>query len=220
MVKAKEAAGEKYIPRTTTQQQQQQQQQRQSNQNVLGRKRTRDGGDDEEEEQVSSGRRRAKRPWSAPESSETDPDVGDIPMPGDTPPPIPRRRREDGERQIHALLPEKVVESSSVPSQAVYESKPVLRDLRKEATAFVPAAVRKRQADGDGGALPVPIKKEELRDEPSVRMTNEPEAATDEELQMADVEFENDLRRLEQADVRWRQEAKQATVEEVVDEDA
>ena len=162
-----------------------------------------------------NGRQAKRRPWS-PESSDTDSEVGDIPMPADTPPPVPRRRWEDGERRetvVHAL-PDKV-ENVVVPSQAVYESKPVLRDLRKEAAAFVPAAVRKRLADGEAGAgLPVPVR---VDDGSGVRRTD---GVEDKALQMVDVEFEDELKQLEQADVRWRQEAKQATVEDVADEDA
>lgn len=86
-----------------------------------------------------------------PDSSDTDSDVGDIPMPGDVEnmPPIPRRRNDvpafgssantatgpAGSRIGPALPP-------APPAQAVYESKASVRDLKKEATVFVPAVVK------------------------------------------------------------------------------
>jgi hypothetical protein len=97
--------------------------------------------------------------------SETDESVRRIPMPEDTPPPIPRRPQQQrsqgplqgssanaiplgegrggGERQPHALpdRPQPVVEQP----KTVYEAKPQVRDLRKEAVkAFVPAVVKKK----------------------------------------------------------------------------
>ncbi|OCL11867.1 hypothetical protein AOQ84DRAFT_173045 [Glonium stellatum] len=87
----------------------------------------------------------------AESSSETDEDARNIPMPKDTPPPLPRRdnRRQPrpnnpnetplGElRMPHALPPKPV-------AQTVYEAAPMVRDLRKEATSrFVPTAVQSK----------------------------------------------------------------------------
>jgi len=143
---------------------------------VLG-KRRRDDGDSSEESDV-------------PE------DVKSIPMPRDTPPPIPKeildkwyqKRREriaaqypgsdaarggrgaggvnanntplgandrrvgnpDGGAEAGEQRPKVVVEAKTT-----YEAKPVIRDLRKEATAFVPAAVRTKldKAKGVGGLV-------------------------------------------------------------------
>ena len=191
MVKAKEAVGEKYIPRVN--QDSNGPRGSGANASVLG-KRTR---------------------YHSPQSSDTDSDVGGIPMPRDTPPPIPRRRKDDpsngvgdgGERQIHAL-PEKV---EVAPSQAVYESKPVLRDLRKEAAAFVPAAVavakrRKVEAD-DGGGVAVPVKKEN-----GAKLE---EIAAEDQVNQ-EVDFDKQLQEEEE---RWRRETKQVTIEDVEDED-
>ncbi|KAI5851239.1 hypothetical protein DFP73DRAFT_590511 [Morchella snyderi] len=71
--------------------------------------------------------------------------VRDIPMPSGTPPPLPRQQRpepeaREGPRQPHAL-PEK---PAAPVVKTTYESAPILRDLRKEAAAFVPAAVKRK----------------------------------------------------------------------------
>ncbi|RPB24414.1 hypothetical protein L211DRAFT_837332 [Terfezia boudieri ATCC MYA-4762] len=64
--------------------------------------------------------------------------VAEIPMPEGSPPPLPPPAQR--QRQPHALPPKPVA------AQAVmtYEAKPVVRDLRKEAAAFVPVAVKRR----------------------------------------------------------------------------
>jgi hypothetical protein len=136
------------------------------------------------------------------ESDESDvpEDVKSIPMPGDTPPPIPKevldrwyqKRREryghgdrDRQGQQHGRgggggggtnandtpLGENArgwrpprgdtiaASSTSVPPKVevktVYESAPVVRDLKKEAMAFVPAAVRVKldKVKGKGGLV-------------------------------------------------------------------
>ena len=79
--------------------------------------------------------------------SETEPEVRSIPMPRDTPPPIPGQPRK-----AHAL-PAKLVPAA--PAQTVYSSAPQLRDLKKEATRFMPAAVaaQKARVKGQGRLL-------------------------------------------------------------------
>jgi hypothetical protein len=86
------------------------------------------------------------------ESSETDEDVRRIPMPKDTPPPLPRPQRkrggestqEGGERRGPHALPARP--TTAAAPKTVYEAKPEIRDLRKEATnKFIPAAVRMKQ---------------------------------------------------------------------------
>lgn len=83
------------------------------------------------------------------ESSDTDADVQDIPMPRDTPPPIPRRRQRRGPQAEEDAPPE-----PKKPT-LVYEAAPQVRDLRKEAARFVPAAVAQKlkQAKGGDGLL-------------------------------------------------------------------
>ncbi|RDL37037.1 Uncharacterized protein BP5553_04470 [Venustampulla echinocandica] len=118
---------------------------------------------------------------SEPGSSDEDvpEDVKSIPMPRDTPPPIPKevldkwyQKRRDRMGQTgrgsnaNAMplgdnarnIPERSVAASTLPpveAKTVYEAKPVVRDLRKEAVAFVPAAVRAKldKSKGVGGLV-------------------------------------------------------------------
>jgi hypothetical protein len=84
------------------------------------------------------------------ESSETDADVKDIPMPRDTPPPIPRRQGHRGPQPEEPEAP-----SEPKKPTLVYEAAPQVRDLKKEAARFVPAAVAQKlkKAKGEGGLL-------------------------------------------------------------------
>ncbi|KAG5943301.1 hypothetical protein E4U59_000491 [Claviceps monticola] len=107
--------------------------------------------------------------------STTDDDVPDdvrrIPMPRDTPPPIPkdvldqwyskrraRRNQEmDQKRDSQARTNDTFTTTKEAPPlppvapQTVYEAKPVLRDLRQEAvSAFVPVAVQRKLNKGRG----------------------------------------------------------------------
>lgn len=123
------------------------------------------------------------------ESSDSDvpDDVKSIPMPRDTPPPIPKdildkwyQARRDkmgvgrnsgtsgtsansmplGQNDRRAALHkdkgapgqqvQTMPEKPKVEAQVVYESKPIIRDLRKEAVAFVPASVRVNLDKGKG----------------------------------------------------------------------
>lgn len=83
------------------------------------------------------------------ESSDTDLDVKDIPMPKGTPPPLPRRH--------HHRVSDTEHKQPSEPKKAtiVYEAAPQVRDLRKEAARFVPVAVQQKmkQAKGEKGLL-------------------------------------------------------------------
>lgn len=126
----------------------------------------RDRGDARREQQDRRqhlGKRR--RDEEEAQSSDTDPEVQDIPMPRDTPPPIPRQeRRPFADSQVtpggHAL-PNKPPPPAA--PQLVYSSAPQLRDLKKEATKFVPAAVRHKQKQVKGqGRLIEPEEIEKL----------------------------------------------------------
>jgi hypothetical protein len=116
-----------------------------------------------------------KRRRGAEDASSDDSDVADdikkIPMPRDTPPPIPKeildewwaKRRARRNANQEPLMeregrpggsenkPEPVVEAKTV-----YEAKPAVRDLRKEAvSAFVPGVIREKldKSKGKGGLL-------------------------------------------------------------------
>ena len=125
-----------------------------------------------------------KRNREEQESSggETDESVRRIPWPRDTPPPIPRQRRDDrpkhstnanseplgAERRlrnregVEAEVPDTTLPAKPAP-KTTYESKPVVRDLRKEATAarFVPNAV-KRKIDATKGVGAKLLEEEEM----------------------------------------------------------
>ncbi|KAL2136062.1 hypothetical protein VTI74DRAFT_5642 [Chaetomium olivicolor] len=107
-----------------------------------------------------------KRRRDAEDASSSDSDVPDdvknIPMPRDTPPPIPkeildewyakRRAKRNANRPPEAehREPEKPA-APVVEAKTVYEAKPVIRDLRKEAvSAFMPTAVRMKIEKGKG----------------------------------------------------------------------
>lgn len=126
----------------------------------------RDGGDARAEQrerraqqhQQHLGKRRRDADDAHDSGSETDPDVRAIPMPRDTPPPIPRQTFKDpqvgpdGVRVPHAL-PSKPI--APAPAQTVYSSAPQVRDLKKEAVRFLPAAVQvqKARVKGQGRLL-------------------------------------------------------------------
>ncbi|GAB7344791.1 hypothetical protein MBLNU457_3255t1 [Dothideomycetes sp. NU457] len=76
------------------------------------------------------------------DESDTDPEVRGIPMPRDTPPPIPRQKRREEEKKLP-------------PPQTTYSSAPVMRDLKQEVRRFVPAAVAQNLArsKGKGGLV-------------------------------------------------------------------
>jgi len=70
------------------------------------------------------------------DSSDTDADAKDIPMPRDTPPPISQRQNQTSESEEVPLEPKKPT--------LVYEAAPQLRDLRKETTKFMPTVVAQK----------------------------------------------------------------------------
>ncbi|KAL7947930.1 WW domain binding protein 11 domain-containing protein [Trichoderma barbatum] len=142
-----------------------------------------------------------KRRRGDDDGSSSDEDVADdvrsIPMPRDTPPPIPKaemdkwyakrrakrnaenaaRRRdnaggdeaEDGHDNDRGKGKERGQRSAPpvVESRTVYEAKPVVRDLRKEAVAaFVPTSVQMKMSKGKGqGGLMEPEEADRLEKE-------------------------------------------------------
>ncbi|PYH97646.1 hypothetical protein BO71DRAFT_395898 [Aspergillus ellipticus CBS 707.79] len=180
---------------------------------VLG-KRRRDGGGG------GGGRRFGQE--SSESSDETDEEVRRIPMPRDTPPPIPRphRRGPDGDqaagggRGPHALPARPPV----AETKTVYEAKPEIRNLRQEAiNMFVPAAVRAKQDSIRGqGKLLEPEEMDRL--EQAGYNAGPTEAATTEATgQPVD---EEQRRLLEEEERRFNQELRSVQIEEVEDEEA
>jgi hypothetical protein len=172
-----------------------------------------DGRQEQFERRQNLGKRR--RDEEDTHSSDTDPEVRDIPMPRDTPPPIPSAPRRhdanvnigpDGKRVPHSL-PSKP--ASTIESQAVYSSAPQLRDLTKEALKFVPSTVaqKKKLAQGQGRLLePEEIEKLENAGYYAVEKAAE-QAEMEDKLMQANLkakaqtgntdEFEAELRRFE-----------------------
>ncbi|KAF2639200.1 hypothetical protein P280DRAFT_56102 [Massarina eburnea CBS 473.64] len=140
---------------------------------VLG-KRTRDG--------VWKGR-------DGEESSDTDADVGDIPMPRDTPPPIPHRRGRNAPQTEDAPPEPK-------KPQLVYEAAPDVRDFLKEATRFMPTAVANKMklAKGEGRLLEPEefdkLKEEGYMNAPKEGETAEAGAEAKVEMEVADPELD------------------------------
>ncbi|KAI1662403.1 WW domain binding protein 11-domain-containing protein [Daldinia decipiens] len=136
----------------------------QGNNNVLGKRRR--GGDDG----LSS-------------DSDVPDDVKSIPMPRDTPPPIPkeildrwyakRRAARNANDTPLGGQDKQPPPTAPVESKTVYESKPIVRDLRKEAvSAFMPTAVRMKMEKSKGhGGLMEPEEADRLEKEGYLKAT-------------------------------------------------
>lgn len=141
-----------------------------------------------------------------PEQSSSDEDVPEdvknIPMPRDTPPMFPRdvmdrwyaernaRRDADNaaKREEEGVTQQKQV----AEAKTVYEAKPVIRDLRKEAvSAFVPTAVRMKmdKAKGHGGLLE-PQEADRLEQEGYLKTTDDGSQAEAQEALSRNVTME------------------------------
>jgi hypothetical protein len=128
-----------------------------------------------------------KRRRDAEDASSSDSDVPDdvkrIPMPRDTPPPIPKeildkwyakrraKRAADRGPETEQRQESEKPAAPVVEAKTVYEAKPVIRDLRKEAvSAFMPAAVRAKIEKGKGqGGLLEPEEADQLEKEGYLR---------------------------------------------------
>ncbi|KAJ5919221.1 hypothetical protein N7466_010164 [Penicillium verhagenii] len=146
------------------------------------------------------------------DSSETDEDVRRIPMPRDTPPPIPRQPRKrggEGDSQPERRGPHALPSRPPAPeAKKVYEAQPEIRNLRQEAVnKFIPAAVRLKQDSIRGqGKLLEPEEMDRLEKAGYSASTQKP--ATDEQMS------------LEEEERRFNAELKTVQIEEVEDEDA
>jgi len=133
------------------------------------------------------GKRRRDEEGSSSDS-DVPSDVKSIPMPRDTPPPIPKeildewyaKRRAKRNANQEPLADRKQAQERQqsekpaapvVEAKTVYEAKPVTRDLRKEAvSAFVPAAVRMKIEKGKGkGGLLEPEEADRLEEQGYLR---------------------------------------------------
>jgi hypothetical protein len=94
------------------------------------------------------------------DSSDTDDDVRNIPMPRDTPPPIPRRHNQQAQADGEPVPEPK-------KAQIVYEAAPEIRNFLKEATKFMPTAVanKMKMAKGEGNRLLDPEEFDKLQEE-------------------------------------------------------
>jgi hypothetical protein len=167
-------------------------------------------------------RREGGHQWKESDSSDTDESVRRIPMPRDTPPPIPRqhqRRRdaEGAERQSHPLPPKPEV---APEPKTVYESAPVIRDLRQEAVSkFVPVVVRRKQEAIKGhGKLVEPEEMDRLEKAGYVPTGRETSEADTSHPDQEEEDAEEILRRIEE-ESRAQQPQHTVSIEEVKDED-
>ncbi|KAL2399694.1 hypothetical protein ABEF95_006273 [Exophiala dermatitidis] len=141
-------------------------------------RRQRDGSDNNRNNNILGKRRydgERKRPESS-SGSDTDESVRRIPMPEDTPPPIPREFRRDFRARHDQQEPTTPTTAKQGGGQDVhkaaaaapvvkttYESAPQIRDLRKEAVGrFVPSVVRKKLEAAKGGGLGRLVEPEEM----------------------------------------------------------
>jgi hypothetical protein len=208
----------------------------------FGRERRQDtrNGNQGNHSGVLGKRRRTDHPqWNEGSGgSETDESVRKIPMPKDTPPPIPRQfgrhhgsnantepignPRISGEQTPHILPPK-----PEIPEvRAVYESAPVVRNLRQEAVnKFIPAAVRKKQDAIKGqGRLVEPeemdvLEREGYGERPlsgdGVENPNQPQSII---INAAPALSNADLK-LAEEEARFERELRRVQIEEVDDED-
>lgn len=129
------------------------------------------------------GKRRRDAEDASSSDSDVPEDVKSIPMPRDTPPPIPKeildkwyaKRREKRNANLEPLGERsdrrETEPTPAVEAKTVYEAKPIVRDLRKEAvSAFVPTAVKMKLDKGKGqGGLIEPEEADRLEREGYMR---------------------------------------------------
>jgi hypothetical protein len=169
--------------------------------------------------------------------SETDDSV--IPMPKDTPPPIPQqaqrnRKRHGTSANIEPLgrerLPHGLPTKPAFAPQAktTYESAPQLRDLKKEAVArFVPSVVRKKLevVKGSGGLVePEELDRLEragyIRGVSTIKQNeSRVEANSNPNPPATVLDAEAEAKRLAEEEEQFQRELRQVQIEEVSDED-
>ena len=154
----------------------------------------------------------------ATDGSETDEDVRRIPMPKDTPPPIPReyRRGPHGTSANNEPLgsaPDRSLPTKpAAPVQTTYSSAPQIRDLKQEAVKrFVPNIVRQKQKAVKGvGGLVEPEELDRLEAEgygAGARKPPDPAISTAASQDAhADAQESEEARRLAEEEERFRKE--------------
>jgi len=177
--------------------------------------------------------------WKDGSSSDTDESVRRIPMPKDTPPPIPRQyppRRKgypgrsrdegdeegessEGERPTQHRLPSK---PAVLEPKTVYEAAPVIRNLQQEAVSkFVPAAVQRKQEAVKGqGKLVEPEEMDRLEKAGYLPSNNAgggggPERSTS----AGDADADPDKPSLAEEEERFSRELKSVQIEDVEEEE-
>jgi hypothetical protein len=209
------------------------------------RRETRDTRDTHEDGVLGKRRRDDTRPqWNreANSSSDTDDDIGDIPMPNDTEnmPPVPRKQHsgrnthDPNSRGPHSLPSRPDATTTTAPAQSVYSAAPQIRDLKKEAVSkFVPAVVaaKIRASKGEGRLLePEEADALEKQGYSGVQLAAK-KAAEEEEREieyrlMAREEHEGPAGRLEEEELRFQEELNEVrrpddieqVIEQIVDE--
>jgi hypothetical protein len=156
--------------------------------------------------------------------SDTDDSVRRIPMPEDTPPPIPRefrrnfRQDTDAPETTENQAPHRPAPSAPIV-KTTYESAPQIRDLRKEAVGrFVPDVVRRKQEaakGGNPGRLIEPEEMDRLEAEGYVRTGHErqPASADSGSPAPAAVRDVPDAKRLEEEEQRFLRELEMQEVD-------
>jgi hypothetical protein len=166
--------------------------------------------------------------------SDTDDSVRRIPMPEDTPPPIPREHRRYFQKENKDKQPTQPV--PVVETQTTYSAAPQIRDLKKEAISkFVPNIVRRKQeaARGTAGGLVEPEEMDRLEAEGYLRTNQNTSTSTTTET--ATGPDTDEARRLAEEEARFQRELatedvqtesiphqrlRNVQIEEVEDEDA
>ncbi|KAI0400060.1 WW domain binding protein 11-domain-containing protein [Xylaria palmicola] len=140
------------------------------------------------------GKRRRDREDASSGDDDVPDDVKSIPMPRDTPPPIPKdvldkwyaKRRAARNANDTPLgdragrPPREETPQAPVKVKTVYEAKPAIRNLQKEAvSAFIPSAVRMKLDKSKGqGSLMEPDEADRLEKEGYLKVAPETDAGT------------------------------------------
>ncbi|KAI0522138.1 WW domain binding protein 11-domain-containing protein [Xylaria bambusicola] len=142
------------------------------------------------------GKRRRGREDASSDDDDVPDDVKSIPMPRDTPPPIPKEILDEwyakrraaknandtplGDRAGRPSHQQESAPPVAVEAKTVYEAKPAIRNLQQEAvSAFVPSAVRMKLDKSKGkGGLMEPEEADRLEREGYLKDDRERDAAT------------------------------------------